>query len=98
MITQKCARFRWLSVMFIGLAAGLLVWGDIVFAPYLQGFYALVYWTICLTLTALAVVCAGADAVGAVRRTRAGHRVAFQRLMGRESVSRGSSKSIHRNS
>ena len=74
-------RLRWFSMLFISLAAGLLIWGNVVFEPYLQGFAALAYWGICLAFVILALMGAALDAFVVYRRARTQHLLALQRLI-----------------
>jgi hypothetical protein len=55
------ARRRWLGIFFLGIAAGLLIWGQTFFEPYLKGVAFIAYYGICFLFTMLAVLTAMLD-------------------------------------
>ena len=57
-------------MLFLALASGMLIWGQIVLAPYLKGMGFIIYWLICLLLTLAAIVIALLDIRAVRRRTR----------------------------
>lgn len=61
------ALIRWLGAFCLAVAAGMLIWGQTVLVPYLQGIGFLIYWAICFTFTISAILFALLD-VRAVRR------------------------------
>jgi hypothetical protein len=60
------ARRRWLGLFFLALAAGMLIWGQTILKPYLDGVPFIIYWAFCFLFTIAAVVIALLD-VRAVR-------------------------------
>jgi hypothetical protein len=64
------ARRRWFGVLFLILAAGMLIWGQTILRPYLHGGVFVVYWLVCLVLTGLAMVVALLDARATRLRVR----------------------------
>lgn len=57
---------RWLGLLFLALAFGLLIWGQTVLRDRLQGVAFLVYWGVCFLCTLAAIITALLD----VRATR----------------------------
>ena len=57
---------RWLGLLFLALAFGMLIWGQIVLRDRLHGLTFLVYWACCFLFTLAAIVTAMLD----VRATR----------------------------
>jgi hypothetical protein len=72
--TSADARRRWLGLFFLAMAFGLLVWGQTVLRPHLDGFGFLLYWLACFLFTAASIVTAILDVRATRRRTRAEHR------------------------
>jgi len=58
---------RWFGVAFLALSFGMLVWGQTVLKPKLDGVGYVLYWTVCFLLTFLALVTALLD-IWCVRR------------------------------
>ncbi len=79
MPSVRDVRRRWFGAFFLIVAAGLLIWGQTVFKPYLEGIGYLFYWAVCLLLTALAVFTALLDVRVLRRRTRDEQRELFKR-------------------
>ncbi len=61
MPTSKDKRRRWFGSLYVILAAGMVLWGEIVFKSKLDGVTFLVYWTACFVLTGLAILSAILD-------------------------------------
>ncbi len=87
MLTPRDARRRRWGLGFLVLAASMLLWGETVFRHRLAGGGYVVYWTVCLALTCLALVVAWLD-VRAVRRRvrRAQQELVRQAVGGEEAV------------
>jgi hypothetical protein len=68
------ARRRWYGLLFLVLAAGMLIWGQTVLRTWLQGFLFLLYWLVCFLLTGLAILIALLDMRATRRRSRAERR------------------------
>jgi hypothetical protein len=51
MPTPADALRRWLGLLCLALAGGMLIWGQTVLKPHLQGLWFLIYWAICFLLT-----------------------------------------------
>ena len=64
------ARRRWFGVLFLILAAGMLMWGQTVLRPYLDSGLFVAYWLVCLALTGLAMAVALLDARATRLRVR----------------------------
>jgi hypothetical protein len=65
------ARRRWFGLLFLTLAAGMLIWGQTLLRSWLKGWLFVGYWLICFLLTALAILIAILDMRATRRRTRA---------------------------
>ena len=81
MLTPADARRRWLGLVCLGLAAGLLIWGQTVLKPYLDGAVYLGYWALCFFFTMCAVVIALWDLRVLRNRTRREHRALIDRTL-----------------
>ena len=57
---------RWLGLLFLALAFGMLIWGQIVLRDRLSKIGFCIYWSICFLFTLAAIVTALLD----VRATR----------------------------
>lgn len=55
------ARRRWFGLLFLTLAAGMLIWGETVLKPHLNGIWFLLYWMGCFLVTGLAILMALLD-------------------------------------
>jgi len=61
---------RWLGLFCLTVAAGMLIWGQTLLKPYLQGIGFLIYWSLCFFFTFGAIVIALLDIRAMRRRTR----------------------------
>ncbi|MBI3882256.1 MAG: hypothetical protein HY301_19635 [Verrucomicrobia bacterium] len=77
------AKRRWLGVMFLAIATGLLIWGQTVFQPWLHGLAFIAYYGICFFFTLLAIGTALADIWILRRRTRRERRELIERTLGK---------------
>lgn len=64
---------RWFGVIFLALAFAMLVWGQTVLKPKLEGVGYVVYWTGCFLFTFLALMTALVD-IWCVRRKQRNER------------------------
>ncbi len=64
------ARRRWFGVFFLIIAAGMLIWGQTILKPHLEGAGFVIYWLACMGFTALAMLTALLDVRAVRRRTR----------------------------
>jgi hypothetical protein len=64
---------RWLGLLFLALAFGLLVWGQTVLRDRLKGMAFLIYWGCCFLFTFAAIVTALLDVRATRRRAREEH-------------------------
>jgi hypothetical protein len=64
---------RWFGLAFLALAFGMLVWGQTVLKPKLDGAGYIVYWTGCFFFTFLALITALID-IWCVRRRQRNER------------------------
>ena len=74
------ARRRWFGVFFLMVAAGMLIWGQTLLKPYLEGVGFVVYWVACMGFTALAMFTALLDIWAVRRRTRAQQRELLEHI------------------
>jgi len=77
---QADFRRRWFGVFFLLIAAGMLIWGQTILKPYLEGIGFMVYWLGCLAFTGLALITALLDIWAVRRRTREQQRDLIQRI------------------
>lgn len=61
MLSRVIARRRWFGLFFLISACGMMIWGFTLLDPHLRGWGYIVYWTICLILTMLALATALLD-------------------------------------
>ena len=73
-------RRRWFGVFFLVIAAGMLIWGQTIFKPYLEGLGFVLYWLACMAFTGLALLTALLDIWAVRRRTRQQQRDLLQRI------------------
>lgn len=81
MLTKSDARRRWFGMLFLGLAVGMLIWGQTLLKPRLAGVWFLLYWGACSLLTLLAMGTALLDMLILRRRARDEHRALIQRSL-----------------
>jgi membrane protein implicated in regulation of membrane protease activity len=74
---------RWFGVLFLILAAGMLIWGQTLLAPVLERnpLLFVFYWFGCFAFTMLAVFMALLDVRATRRRTRAEQNELIQRTL-----------------
>ena len=77
-------RRRWFGVFFLVIAAGMLIWGQTILKPYLEGIGFVLYWLACMTFTGLALLTALLDIWAVRRRTRKQQRDLLQRIFDEE--------------
>jgi len=58
---------RWLGLFCLAMAAGMLIWGQTILQPYLDGIGFVLYWGLCFVFTISAILIALID-VRAVRQ------------------------------
>ncbi len=75
-------RRRWLGILFLAIAAGLLIWGQTVFREHLGGLAYVAYYAICLLFTVMAICTAIIDLWVIRHRTRTQRRELIQRALG----------------
>jgi len=73
-------RRRWFGVFFLLIAAGMLIWGQTILKPYLEGMGFVLYWLACLAFTGLALLTALLDIWAVRRRTREQQRDLLHRI------------------
>ena len=74
-------RRRWFGVFFLLIAAGMLIWGQTILKPLLEGIGFVLYWVACLAFTGLALITALLDIWAVRRRTREQQRDLLQRIL-----------------
>jgi len=67
-------------VFFLLIAAGMLIWGQTILKPYLEGMGFVLYWLACLAFTGLALLTALLDIWAVRRRTREQQRDLLHRI------------------
>ncbi len=73
------ARRRWFGLLYLVLAAGMLIWGQTVLRSSLHGLGFVFYWMGCFGLTGLAIVTALQDLRATRRRSRTERRELLER-------------------
>lgn len=81
MLEAADARRRWRGMLCLTVAAGLLVWGQTVLEPVLQGVGYLLYWLVCFGFTLAAILIALLDIRAMRRRVRQQHQHLLQRVL-----------------
>lgn len=61
---------RWLGLFCLAVAAGLLIWGQTILKPLLEGLAYIFYWGICFFFTFAAIFIAVLDMRALRQRTR----------------------------
>jgi hypothetical protein len=61
---------RWLGLFCLAVAAGMLIWGQTILKPILEGVWYVIYWLICFFFTIAAIGIALLDVRAVRRRTR----------------------------
>jgi hypothetical protein len=72
---------RWLGAFCLAVAAGMLIWGNTVLLPYLNGIGFIVYWLVCFLFTIASMVIALLDVRAVRRRIRNEHAELVQRTL-----------------
>lgn len=70
MPTSADALRRWLGLLFLALAFGLLIWGQTVLRDSLKGVAFLAYWGCCFLFTLAAIITALLDVRATRRKAR----------------------------
>lgn len=70
MPTSADALRRWLGLLFLALAFGLLIWGQTVLRDSLKGAAFLAYWGCCFLFTMAAIITALLDVRATRRKAR----------------------------
>src|SRR5262245_35885187 len=72
---------RWLGMFCLAVSAGMLIWGQTVLKPHLEGVPFLIYWAICFLFTMGAIFIALIDLRAVRRRLRKERRDLVERAM-----------------
>ena len=72
---------RWLGLFCLTVAAGMLIWGQTLLKPLLQGLGFLIYWSFCFFFTFWAIFIALLDVRAMRRRTRREQQELLQRAL-----------------
>lgn len=72
---------RWLGTFCLAVASGMLIWGQTILKPHLDGLMFLLYWLACFTFTMAAIVIALLDVRALRRRTREEQRRLVERTL-----------------
>ncbi len=81
MANSAAALRRWFGLFFLTVAAGMLIWGQTVLKPHLEGFNFMVYWLACFIFTFLAIVTALLDVRATRQRAEAEQRALLERTL-----------------
>lgn len=80
--TVADARRRWFGLLFLLLAAGMLIWGQTVLKPHLRGLVFIAYWLGCFAFTGMAMLTALLDLWIVRTRSRRERRELIERTLG----------------
>jgi hypothetical protein len=72
---------RWLGLLWLAIAGGMLNWGHLVLQPFLRGWIAVAYWITCILFALAAVVCAALDIRTVRRQVRIEHAKLARRFL-----------------
>lgn len=72
---------RWLGLFCLTVAAGMLIWGQTLLKPLLEGWLFIVYWGFCFVFTFGAIIIALLDIRALRRRTRREQRELLERTL-----------------
>jgi hypothetical protein len=72
---------RWLGLLFLALAFGMLIWGQIVLRNRLHGLAFLIYWAGCFLFTLAAIVTAMLDVRATRKRAQNEHNELVRRTL-----------------
>jgi membrane protein implicated in regulation of membrane protease activity len=72
---------RWLGLLFLALAFGMLIWGQIVLRDRLHGLAFLIYWACCFLFTLAAIVTALLDVRATRKRAQNEHNELVRRTL-----------------
>jgi hypothetical protein len=69
-VDSSDAMRRWLGAFCLTVAAGMLIWGQTLLKPLLEGWSFIIYWGFCFAFTFGAIIIALLDIRALRRRTR----------------------------
>ena len=72
---------RWLGLLFLSLAFGMLIWGQTVLRDRLHKVAFLIYWAICFLFTLAAIVTALLDVRATRKRAQVEHNELVRRTL-----------------
>ena len=72
---------RWLGLFCLTVAAGMLIWGQTILKPILEGWLYIAYWTFCFIFTFGAILIALLDIRALRRRTQREHKELLERTL-----------------
>jgi hypothetical protein len=81
MLSSADALRRWLGTFSLAMAAGMLIWGQTLLKPHLNGVWFVLYWGACFAFTVAAIFIALVDLRAVRRRTRREHEELIRRTL-----------------
>src|SRR5258705_4461520 len=81
MQTPADALRRWLGLFCLAVAGGMLIWGQTVLKPHLDGIGFLIYWAVCFLFTFAAIGIALVDMRAVRQRVRAEQEALIRRTL-----------------
>jgi hypothetical protein len=72
---------RWLGLFCLTVSAGMLIWGQTILKPILEGWLYITYWTFCFIFTFGAILIALLDIRALRRRTQREQRELLERTL-----------------
>ena len=86
---------RWLGAFCLAVAFGLLIWGQTVLKPVLDGWAFILYWFLCFAFTFGAICIALLDARAVRQRTRREQPDLIHRTLGEAESKPGGERAGH---
>jgi hypothetical protein len=72
---------RWLGMLCLAVASGMLIWGHTILSPYLEGTGFLVYWMVCFAFAFASIGIALLDVHTILRNIRQERAALLRRVM-----------------
>ncbi len=83
---------RWLSMCALALAFGMLIWGQMVLQPYLNGVAFDLYWGLCFALSAVSIAMSVLEVRWMLQEVRQQQRTLVRRAM--RDIRKGRSRDV----
>lgn len=91
--TPADKRRRWFGLFYLLTAIGMLIWGQTVLQPHLNGLTYVIYWLTCFVMTLLAMLTAMLDIWVIRLRQRKSENEAAKQVLGRPTQTKSGDRS-----